>query len=68
MRQGFVPGQPIHGLDNSFICQWIEGAPVYSFWAGLKGISDGQQIPIATYRCVKCGFLESYARSEFAQK
>lgn len=43
--------------------RWIEGPPDPSFWTGLK-ISDKTQYLVATYRCVKCGYLESYATEE----
>ncbi len=34
----------------------------------VKLQSNTERIPIATYRCQTCGFLESYAREEFAVK
>jgi hypothetical protein len=40
---------------------WIEGAPEKSFWTGLK-VSGHQRVPVTTFRCPHCGFLESYAR------
>ncbi len=39
---------------------WVEGEPVKSFWYGTK-IFDKKQFRVETYRCVRCGFLESYA-------
>jgi hypothetical protein len=62
MVQGFV-------LDNTYgarlVSQWAEGAPQKSFWTGTKIPEEGL-IPIGTLRCKGCGFLESYAREEFA--
>ena len=64
MQQGFV-------LDNThgarLVSQWGPGAPLKSFWTGMK-LPEGDLIPIGTYRCSSCGFLESYAREEFAAK
>lgn len=40
--------------------EWVEGAPVRSFWMGLK-IKGRQVLPVTVYRCDRCGFLESYA-------
>lgn len=40
---------------------WVEGEPVKSFWTGTK-ISDKKQLQVKTFRCVRCGFLESYAK------
>jgi hypothetical protein len=56
--------------DHGMIGQWIEGEPTKS-WLGLggvKGKSGGQYFPIAHFRCAACGFLESYARPEFAMQ
>ena len=39
---------------------WIEGAPERSFWTGLK-LKGHQRLPVTTYRCTGCGYLESYA-------
>lgn len=40
--------------------KWIAGAPEKSFWTGLK-LRGRDQFEIVTYRCDRCGFLESYA-------
>ena len=64
MAQGFV-------LDNTYaariVSQWAEGVPQKSFWMGTK-LPDDELVPIGTYRCSSCGYLESYARQEFAAK
>jgi hypothetical protein len=64
MDQGFT-------LDLTYgsqaVSQWVEGAPEKSFWTATKAPKD-KRIPIATFRCEGCGFLESYARPEFAAK
>jgi predicted Zn-ribbon and HTH transcriptional regulator len=57
MIEGFV-------MDNTYgtlaVSAWVEGAPKKSIWVGVK--LDGQKpIEIETWRCGKCGFLESYA-------
>ena len=41
---------------------WVDGPPEKSFWLGLK-VSGHQRVPITTFRCPKCGYLESYARA-----
>jgi len=64
MEQGYV-------LDNTYcarvVRQWAAGAPLKSFWAGTK-LPDEKLVPIGTYRCLSCGYLELYARQEFAAK
>jgi hypothetical protein len=62
MEQGFV-------LDNTYGARVVSpaGAPLKSFWAGTK-LPDEKLVPIGTYRCSSCGYLELYARQEFAAK
>ena len=46
---------------------WVQGPPQKSSWTGVK-VSPPNELPVATFRCESCGFLESYARKEFAAK
>ena len=39
----------------------VGGAPEPSIWTGTK-LKGKERRPIVTYRCQRCGFLESYAR------
>jgi hypothetical protein len=39
--------------------EWVQGAPEQSRW-GVK-LKGKLKLPIATYRCTKCGYLDSYA-------
>ncbi|HEX5724126.1 MAG TPA: PF20097 family protein [Longimicrobiaceae bacterium] len=41
--------------------RWVEGMPERSFWTGIR-LKGRAQIPITAMRCVRCGFLEQYAR------
>ena len=59
MEPGFVLDQADGGMAQS---AWVDGAPVPSIWTGLK-LKGHQRLPVKTYRCTKCGFLESYAPS-----
>lgn len=61
MVQGYVLAFTPVGVRVS---QWNAGIPKKAFGVGIKDSS--LQIPIATFRCESCGFLESYARDEFA--
>ena len=56
MNRGFIPNQAPDFVYGSL---WVEGEPK----AGFRGIKVPPELslPIATYRCVACGFLESYA-------
>lgn len=64
MEQGFV-------LDNTYgargVSHWASGAPRKSFWMGTK-VPNEKQIPIGTFRCSSCGYLEHYAKDEFAAR
>jgi hypothetical protein len=55
---GFVLDQTQGGYRPS---AWVEGAPEPSFWTGLK-LKGHERLPVTTYRCTGCGYLESYAR------
>ena len=65
MVQGFVvdSGQGPRRLVSS----WVEGAPEKALWRGTAA-SDADHVPVGTFRCSACGFLESYARDDFAAK
>jgi predicted nucleic-acid-binding Zn-ribbon protein len=61
MEQGFI-------VDNSYgaliVSHWAPGAPRKSFWTGTK-VHQEKQIPIGTFRCAACGYLEHYAKPEY---
>ena len=57
MEEGFLLDQT---YGANLPSNWIEGEPVKSFWSGTK-ISDKKHYRVRTLRCVRCGFLESYA-------
>ena len=42
------------------VASFIPGAPTVSKWFGLK-VRRKDLVPTQTYRCSRCGFLESYA-------
>jgi hypothetical protein len=47
-----------HG--GATVSSWVEGAPQKSVWVGLK-LTGLTPIEITTWRCRRCGFIESYA-------
>jgi uncharacterized protein DUF6487 len=63
MAQGFIVD--FHQGGSRRVSSWVEGAPQKSFWHGTTA-PDLRGVPIGTFRCETCGFLESYARPEFA--
>ena len=58
MEAGFVLDHTQHssGLQST----WVEGEPERSFWTGVK-VKGRERLPVTTYRCPTCGYLESYA-------
>ena len=61
MESGFVAD---HGHANQMREQeWVEGEAVKSFWRGLN-TKDRDAHKVSTYRCPRCGYLESYAMTE----
>ena len=57
MEAGFVVDE---GYGKKVVAKWVAGEPQKSFWMGLK-LRGRDQIEVATYRCRRCGYLESYA-------
>jgi hypothetical protein len=58
MDEGVTLDRIHRGMNT--VTQWIEGAPEKSFWTGLK-MKGKEQFPVKTFRCERCGYLESYA-------
>ena len=61
MEQGFVLD---HTYGGRLVSRWAPGAPQKSFWNGTKLPDDS--VPIGSFRCESCGYLELYARHKFA--
>lgn len=57
MSEGFVVDQ---GYGTVQVSTWQGGEPKKSFWTGVKQ-DKAAQIPISTWRCDRCGYLESFA-------
>jgi len=66
MVQGFIADFADMG-QNANVSTWVEGQPKSSFLFGTKTPGD-KRIPVGTYRCSTCGYLESYARPEFERQ
>jgi hypothetical protein len=59
MVEGYTLDHGDYGSRS--VTTWIEGKPEPSMWIGLK-TGDRKNLPIATFRCSSCGFLEFYAK------
>jgi hypothetical protein len=58
MAQGFTIDI---GYGRTEVPNWAEGEPVRSFWSSGLKLRGKEQLPVTTYRCNQCGYLESYA-------
>jgi lipopolysaccharide biosynthesis regulator YciM len=47
-------------LDYTRVGEWIEGEPEHALFQMLK-LKGRRRLPATTYRCERCGYLESYA-------
>ncbi|MBX3378341.1 MAG: hypothetical protein KF678_15200 [Phycisphaeraceae bacterium] len=59
MEEGFIL-DGTHGPSNR-VSLWVRGLAEKGFFRGVKTWKK-TKIPVTTYRCQSCGFLESYAR------
>lgn len=57
MNEGFLLDHTHGGIGQS---QWTEGQPRRSFWTGVV-VKKKARVDVTTYRCPRCGYLESYA-------
>ena len=55
MTEGVIP-QKDQGVPR--VSTWRAGAPIKRWYGYQLG---GKPIPVQTFRCDRCGFLESYA-------
>ena len=60
MEVGFVVDHTYGSVAES---EWASGEPAYSIWTGMK-MKGRERHPVITYRCPRCGFMESYAREQ----
>lgn len=64
MVQGFIFGRE---GPNRIVSTWVEGAPEKVGWLFQQVEAPPDKcVPVGVFRCSACGFLESYARPEFA--
>ena len=67
MVQGWIID--MKGREFNCVSNWVEGAPGKPSWFGSIVPAPAEKcIPVGTFRCSACGFLESYAHPEFAVK
>ena len=57
METGFIVDE---GYGTRTISRWVRGEPQFGFFGNLK-VRRKEGTDVATYRCTRCGYLESYA-------
>jgi hypothetical protein len=68
-RSAMVRGYLLDRTHGSFgMGTWLEGSPVRTMWPDLVRPRLEQSIPIVSYRCSGCGYLELYARPELVEE
>lgn len=60
MKEGFLVDTSHQAMR---VGHWAEGAPDYRFAFFLK-MRGRRKLPIRSFRCTKCGYLESYAADD----
>ena len=63
MEEGFIV-EYSHASATS-VTAWIEGPPEQSDFLGIPNgvkLKNKRQIPLRTFRCTSCGYVESYAK------
>jgi hypothetical protein len=60
MEPGFILDRA-PGAGAKLQAKWVEGPPTPSFWAGRVKLEGREPVPITTFRCSGCGYLESFA-------
>ena len=59
MEPGFIVDE---GYGKKVVSTWVAGEPQKGFWTGLR-VRTKDRVDVATYRCRRCGYLESYAQA-----
>ncbi|MDH5507997.1 MAG: PF20097 family protein [Anaerolineae bacterium] len=58
MEAGYITSYTPGGME---IPTWNPGIPKRG-WLGTLKLDSRKYIPIRTFRCIQCGFLESFAK------
>jgi hypothetical protein len=58
LEKGFIVDHT--GAKFARRSSWKPGDPKKSFWSGIDGENA---VPVDTFRCTSCGYLESYAHA-----
>lgn len=63
-RVPMEPGYMVdHGYGVVYPTAWVAGTPEWSRWHGLK-LKKRAKLPVTSFRCSRCGRLDSFARQD----
>ena len=65
MEEGLIIDRG-HGNQRD-VSKWLEGTPERGWFGWLK-TRGRRQLPLITFRCTGCGYLESYAPALFSAR
>ena len=60
LQEGFLLE---HTRNSRSATEWVEGQPERSFWRGLA-LGGRLRLRMTSYRCPRCGLLETYAPAQ----
>jgi hypothetical protein len=58
MERGYVIDR---GYGTITVSEWVAGIPEVGRWTRSLKLRKRSTLPTTTYRCPRCGYLESYA-------
>jgi hypothetical protein len=58
MDEGFIID---HSHTTKTVATWVSGPPEKAVFRGLN-LQGKMQVPLRTFRCTICGYVESYAK------
>lgn len=61
MLRGFIPDST---YGAALLTGWVQGGARKRWLGGIKSFKGA--VPVGAFRCEACGYLELYARDEFA--
>ena len=61
MEPGFMADRA--GGATDLQARWVEGEPIPRFFFDGVKMRGREPVPVSTYRCEGCGYLESFATS-----
>jgi hypothetical protein len=62
MEPGFIVDRAHANLNRQ--AAWVEGVATAGFWPDSVKMRGREALPVTTFRCHRCGYLESFAEQD----